>query len=48
MMTARSKHDANLADLLSSLVKYEDVGVAYYSDQDYNKRVLTHPKCEGL
>ena len=29
-------------------MKYEDVGIAYYSDQDYSKRVLTHPRCENL
>jgi hypothetical protein len=30
------------------LMKYEDIGIAYYSDQDYNKRILTHPNCEDL
>lgn len=29
-------------------MKYEDIGLAYYSDQDYNKRILTHPNCEDL
>ena len=29
-------------------MKYEDVGIAYYSDQDYNKRSLTHPSAEDL
>lgn len=48
MMQARSKHDQDLADLMVALMKYEDVGVAYYSDQDYNKRVLTHPQVENL
>uniref|UniRef100_A0A7S3CRU8 Uncharacterized protein n=1 Tax=Strombidium rassoulzadegani TaxID=1082188 RepID=A0A7S3CRU8_9SPIT len=48
MMQARSKHDVNQIELINALMKYEDVGLAYYSDQDYNKRVLTHPKCENL
>jgi len=30
------------------LMKYEDIATAYYSDQDYNKRILTHPNCEDL
>lgn len=29
-------------------MKFEDIGIAYYSDQDYNERVLTHPSCDGL
>ena len=29
-------------------MNYEDIGLAYYSDQDYNKRILTHPNCEDL
>jgi len=29
-------------------MKYEDVGIAYYSDQDYNKRILTHPNASDL
>lgn len=33
---------------MKALIKYEDVGIAYYSDQDYNQRVLTHPKCADL
>ena len=30
------------------LMKYEDIAVAYYADQDYNKRILTHPTAEDL
>lgn len=30
------------------LMKYEDVAMAYYADQDYNKRILTHPTAEDL
>lgn len=29
-------------------MKYEDIAVAYYADQDYNKRILTHPTAEDL
>ena len=32
----------------SNLMKFEDVGMSYYSDLDYNKRVLTHPNAEDL
>ena len=30
------------------LMKYEDIASAYYSDQDYDKRILTHPNCDDL
>jgi hypothetical protein len=29
-------------------MKFEEVGIAYYSDQDYNKRILTHPNASEL
>lgn len=29
-------------------MQFEDVGIAYYSEQDYNKRVLTHPNAGEL
>lgn len=29
-------------------MKYEDVGLAYYADSDYNKRILTHPNASEL
>lgn len=35
-------------DLMHSLMKFEDVAHAYYADQDYSKRVLTHPDNEDL
>ena len=31
-----------------SMMKFEDVAHAYYADQDYSKRVLTHPDNEEL
>ena len=27
---------------------FEDVGIAYYSEQDYSQRVLTHPNAKSL
>lgn len=29
-------------------MKFEDVGIAYYSDTDYDKRILTHPDSSDL
>ena len=29
-------------------MKYEDIAIAYYADQDYNRRILTHPSAEDL
>ena len=48
MQTVREKQDKAQADLLQNLMKFEDVGMSYYSDQDYNKRVLTHPNADNL
>jgi len=33
---------------MHELMKYEDVAIAYYADQDYNRRILTHPTAEDL
>ena len=43
MSTVREKQDKAQTELIHNLMKYEDIAVAYYSDQDYNKRSLTHP-----
>ena len=48
MVDVRTKQDKSQQDLIAHLMKYEDVGIAYYSDQDYNKRSLTHPSAEDL
>lgn len=32
---------------MNSLMKYEDNNVEYYTDSDYNKRILTHPDTNG-
>ena len=48
MSKVRDKQDKGQTDLLFDLMKYEDVGIAYYSDQDYQKRMLTHPSAEEL
>jgi len=48
MIGVRSTQDKNQQTLIASLMKYEDVGTAFYSDQDFNKRLLTHPSAEGL
>lgn len=44
----REKHDTNIQGVMYSLMKYEDIATAYYADQDYNKRTLTHPDCSEL
>lgn len=48
MATVRNKGDASQLEYMKVLMKYEDIGVNYYSDQDYTKRILTHPSNEGL
>lgn len=47
-MNVRDKHDTNQSGLMYQLMKYEDIATAYYADQDYNQRILTHPNCEDL
>lgn len=43
MMKTRQKMDKAQVDLLVGLMKFEDVGIAYYADVDqYQKRILTH------
>ena len=48
MMNIRSNQDKAQSELLFNLMKFEDVGIAYYSDTDYSKRVLTHPDSSEL
>lgn len=43
MSSVREKQDKAQTELIHNLMKYEDIAIAYYSDQDYNKRCLTHP-----
>jgi hypothetical protein len=43
MTDVREKHDKGLTELTTALIKYEHVGISYYSYEDYNKRILTHP-----
>ena len=33
---------------MNELIKYEDIGIAYYSDQDPNKKTLTHPDSDDI
>lgn len=43
MMKTREKQDKAQVELLKGLMKFEDVGVAYYADVDqYKERILTH------
>mmetsp|Transcript_15928 Transcript_15928/g.24608 ORF Transcript_15928/g.24608 Transcript_15928/m.24608 type:complete len:146 (+) Transcript_15928:960-1397(+) len=48
MVETRDKNDKAQSELMDQLMKFEDIGIAYYSDQDYNQRVLTHPSCSEL
>lgn len=48
MSQVRNKQDKAQGDLLKELMKFEDNAIAYYSDQDYNKRQLTHPNASEL
>ena len=48
MSSVREKQDSAQSEFMNELMKYEDIGLAYYSDQDYKKRTLTHPDSEDL
>ena len=48
MSSVREKQDSAQSEFMYELMKYEDIGLAYYSDQDYKKRTLTHPDSEDL
>ena len=48
MSTVRDKQDQAQSEFLNELIKYEDMGIAYYSDQDPNKKILTHPESEDI
>ena len=48
MSDVRDKEIKAQKGLLTDLMKYEDIAVAYYSEQDYNLRTLTHPNQESL
>lgn len=43
MTDVREKHDKGLSELTTALIKYEHIGISYYSSEDYNQRILTHP-----
>ena len=36
MAEVRDKQDSAQTDVMEQLMKFEDIGIAYYSDQDYN------------
>ena len=48
MSSVREKQDAAQSEFLNELIKYEDIGIAYYSDQDPSKKTLTHPDSEDI
>lgn len=43
MMTVRDEQDASYVQIMTSLFKYEDNNVEFYSDSEPNKRILTNP-----
>lgn len=43
MASVREREQKRQGELINHLIRYEDVGLAYYSNQDYTRRVLTHP-----
>lgn len=43
MSTVRDEHDKGQTKLMKALMKYEDVGIAFYAFDDPSLRVLTHP-----
>lgn len=48
MVATRVKQDKSHSELLTQLMKYEEIGIAYYSDQDQTKRTLTNPDANDL
>lgn len=48
MEKIREEHDKGQTKLMKTLMKYEDVGIAFYAFDDPNMRVLTHPNNEEL
>ena len=48
MATVRDDHDKGQTKLMKALMKYEDVGIAFYAFDDPNMRLLTHPSNEEL
>jgi hypothetical protein len=43
MMQTREEQDAAYQQIMTSLFKYEDNNVDFYSEQDVEKRILTNP-----
>jgi len=43
MEAVRDRQDKSTNDLLTHMMKFEEVGLEYYADQEKEKRVLTHP-----
>ena len=42
MSTTREKQDTGQKEIMMALMKYEEVGLAYYTDQDNAQRILTN------
>lgn len=43
MEAVRDRQDKSTNELLTHMMKFEEVGLEYYADQEKEKRVLTHP-----
>ena len=43
MARIRDAQDKNYNSILTTLMRYEDQNVEYYSDADLTKRIITHP-----
>ena len=48
MLGTRDHHDQGMVKMTKALMKYEDVGVAFYAYDDPNMRVLTHPSLDDF
>ena len=42
MSSVREKQEKGQREIMSALMKYEEVGLAYYTDQDTAQRILTN------
>ena len=48
MAQVRDKHNKAINETINTMTKYEDVAISFYSSDDYNMRVFTHPNNQDL
>ena len=48
MSAVRQRSDTNASEMLNLFTKFEDLAVNYYSNDDPEKKILTHQKASDL